>query len=305
MLTKSHPVKGGNLLKWIDYENAKTVDEAVKILSQSGGKARPMAGGTDLIVQLRVKDPRVDADVVVNVKDIPELNELSYSATKGLTIGAAVPCHKIYNDSNVIAHYPALIDSASLIGGTQIQGRASLGGNLCNAAPSGDSIPNLVAHNGVATLAGPNGTREVAVEDVCTGPRQTCIGKDEILVSINLPNPGEGFGANYIRFIPRNEMDIAVVGAGVSVNISAGKFTAAKVSLASVAPTPISVPNAISALVGESVGDGPIQNAANAAKEAAKPISDMRGTAEYRKHLCEVLTRRALNTAVERAQGGK
>jgi len=292
-------------LKWIDYENAKTVDEAVKILSQSGGKARPMAGGTDLIVQLRVKDPRVDADVVVNVKDIPELNELSYSATKGLTIGAAVPCHKIYNDSNVIAHYPALIDSASLIGGTQIQGRASLGGNLCNAAPSGDSIPNLVAHNGVATLAGPNGTREVAVEDVCTGPRQTCIGKDEILVSINLPNPGEGFGANYIRFIPRNEMDIAVVGAGVSVNISAGKFTAAKVSLASVAPTPISVPNAISALVGESVGDGPIQNAANAAKEAAKPISDMRGTAEYRKHLCEVLTRRALNTAVERAQGGK
>jgi len=305
VLTKSHPVKGGNLLKWIDYENAKTVDEAVKILSQSGGKARPMAGGTDLIVQLRVKDPRVDADVVVNVKDIPELNELSYSATKGLTIGAAVPCHKIYNDSNVITHYPALIDSASLIGGTQIQGRASLGGNLCNAAPSGDSIPNLVAHNGVATLAGPNGTREVAVEDVCTGPRQTCIGKDEILVSINLPNPGEGFGANYIRFIPRNEMDIAVVGAGVSVNISGGKFTAAKVSLASVAPTPISVPNAISALVGESVGDGPIQNAANAAKEAAKPISDMRGTAEYRKHLCEVLTRRALNTAVERAQGGK
>ncbi|HAT22309.1 MAG TPA: carbon monoxide dehydrogenase, partial [Dehalococcoidia bacterium] len=273
-------------MKWIDYENAKTVDEAIKILSQSGGKARPMAGGTDLIVQLRVKDPRVDADIVVNVKDIPELNELSYSAEKGLTIGAAVPCYKIYNDNNVINHYPALIDSASLIGGTQIQGRASLGGNLCNAAPSGDSIPNLVAHNGVAILEGPNGTREVAVEDICTGPRQTCIEKDEILVSINLPNPGEGFGANYIRFIPRNEMDIAVVGAGVSVNISSGKFTAARVSLASVAPTPISVPDAISALVGESVGEGPIQNAANAAKEAARPISDMRGTIEYRKHLC-------------------
>ena len=304
MLTKSHAVKGGNLLKWIDYENAKTVDEAVKILSQSGGKARPMAGGTDLIVQLRVKDPRVDADVVVNVKDIPELNELSYS-NNSLTIGAAVPLYKIYNDENVLKHFPALVDSASLIGGTQIQGRASLGGNLCNAAPSGDAIPNLVAHNGVATLVGPNGTREVAVEDVCTGPRQTCIEKDEVLVSISLPDPGEGFGANYIRFIPRNEMDIAVVGAGVSVNISGGKFTAAKISLASVAPTPISVPDGISALIGESVGDEPIQKAANAAKEAAKPISDMRGTAEYRKHLCEVLTRRALNTAVERAQGGK
>ena len=291
-------------MKWIDYENAKTVDEAVKILSQSGGKARPMAGGTDLIVQLRVKDPRVDADVVVNVKDIPELNELSYS-NNSLTIGAAVPLYKIYNDENVLKHFPALVDSASLIGGTQIQGRASLGGNLCNAAPSGDAIPNLVAHNGVATLVGPNGTREVAVEDVCTGPRQTCIEKDEVLVSINLPDPGEGFGANYIRFIPRNEMDIAVVGAGVSVNISGGNFTAAKISLASVAPTPISVPDGISALIGESVGDEPIQKAANAAKEAAKPISDMRGTAEYRKHLCEVLTRRALNTAVERAQGGK
>jgi len=290
-------------LKWIDYENPSSVDDAVKILAESGGKAKAMAGGTDLIVQLRVKDPRVDASTVVNVKNIPELNELSYSASGGLTIGAAVPCHIIYNNEDVKKHYPALIDSASLIGGTQIQGRASLGGNLCNAAPSGDSIPNLIAHNAIAKIAGPNGTREIPVEEVCTGPRQTSIGDDELLISINFPSNGSGFGANYIRFIPRNEMDIAVAGAGVSVTIENGVFTSGRVALASVAPTPILVKEAEDALVGQPVGDAAIQKAADAAKNAAKPISDMRGTAEYRKHLCEVLTRRALNTAVERAQG--
>ena len=190
-----------------------------------------------------------------------------------------------------------------MIGGTQIQGRASLGGNLCNAAPSGDSIPNLVAHNATAKIIGPNGTREIPVEEVCTGPRQTSIAADELLISINFPSNDSGFGANYIRFIPRNEMDIAVAGAGVSVNIENGTFTAGRVCLASVAPTPILVEEAGQALVGQPVGDAAIQKAADAAKEAAKPISDMRGTAEYRKHLCEVLTRRALNTAVERAQG--
>ena len=289
-------------MRWIDYQNPSSVDEAVKILAESGGKARALAGGTDLIVQLRVKDPRVDANTVVNVKGIPELNELSYSSSAGLTIGAAVPCYQIYNSDDVIQHYPALIDSASLIGGTQIRGRASLGGNLCNAAPSGDSIPNLVAHNATAKIIGPNGTREIPVEEVCTGPRQTSIAADELLISINFPTNNSGFGANYIRFTPRNEMDIAVAGAGVSVNIENGTFTAGRVCLASVAPTPILVEAAGEALVGQPVGDAAIQKAAEAAKEAAKPISDMRGTAEYRKHLCEVLTRRALNTAVERAQ---
>ena len=131
-------------MKWIDFEKPKTVEDAVKLLSDSGGNARPMAGGTDLIVQLRVGDPRVNADVVVDIKSIPELNELSYSSSKGLTIGAAVECYKIYGDANVNSHFSALNDSATLIGGTQIQGRASFGGNLCNAAPSGDSIPNMI-----------------------------------------------------------------------------------------------------------------------------------------------------------------
>ena len=290
-------------MKWIDFEKPNTVEDAVKLLSDSGGNARSMAGGTDLIVMLRVGHPRVNPDVVVDIKSIPELNELSYDANKGLTVGAAVECYKIYGDDNVNSHFSALNDSATLIGGTQIQGRASFGGNLCNAAPSGDSIPNMIAHRAVATITGPSGTREVPVEDICTGPGQTSIGSDELLISINFPSNGAGFGANYIRFIPRNEMDIAVAGVGASVTIEDGKFTSARVSLASVAPTPLLVEEAGEALVGQPVSEGAIQKAADLAKAAAKPISDMRGTADYRKHLCDVLTRRALTTAVERAQG--
>ena len=290
-------------MKWIDFEKPNTVEDAVKLLSDSGGTARAMAGGTDLIVQLRAGHPRINPDVVVDIKSIPELNELSYDANKGLTVGAAVECYKIYGDDNVNSHFSALNDSATLIGGTQIQGRASFGGNLCNAAPSGDSIPNMIAHRAVATITGPSGTREVPVEDICTGPGQTSIGSDELLISINFPSNGPGFGANYIRFIPRNEMDIAVAGVGASVTIEDGKFTSARVSLASVAPTPLLVEEAGEALVGQPVSEGAIQKAADLAKAAAKPISDMRGTADYRKHLCDVLTRRALNTAVERAQG--
>ena len=290
-------------MKWIDFEKPNTVEDAVKLLSDSGGTARAMAGGTDLIVMLRVGHPRVNPDVVVDIKSIPELNELSYDANKGLTVGAAVECYKIYGDDNVNSHFSALNDSATLIGGTQIQGRASFGGNLCNAAPSGDSIPNMIAHRAVATITGPSGTREVPVEDICTGPGQTSIESDELLISINFPSNGAGFGANYIRFIPRNEMDIAVAGVGASVTIEDGKFTSARVSLASVAPTPLLVEEAGEALVGQPVSEGAIQKAADLAKAAAKPISDMRGTADYRKHLCDVLTRRALTTAVERAQG--
>lgn len=290
-------------MKWIDFEKPNTVEDAVKLLSDSGGTARAMAGGTDLIVQLRAGHPRINPDVVVDIKSIPELNELSYDASKGLTVGAAVECYKIYGDDNVNSHFSALNDSATLIGGTQIQGRASFGGNLCNAAPSGDSIPNMIAHRAVATIAGPSGTREIPVEDICTGPGQSCIGSDELLVSINFPSNGAGFGANYLRFIPRNEMDIAVAGVGASVTIEDGKFTSARISLASVAPTPLLVEEAGEALVGQTVSEEVIQKAADLAKAAAKPISDMRGTADYRKHLCDVLTRRALNTAVERAQG--
>ena len=290
-------------MKWIDYHRPTSVDEAVGLLSQYKGKARVLAGGTDLLVQMR--GGRYELDAVIDGKHIDELNELSYDAKKGLTIGAAVPCYRLYGDDAIAAAYPGLMDSATLIGGIQIQGRATLGGNLVNAAPSGDGIPALIAHSAVAKVVGPNGTREIAAEDVCTGPGRTQLADDEMLVSLHLPAPSKGFGARYVRFIPRNEMDIAVVGVGASVTLSNGTIESARVSLASVAPMPLFVEAAGAALAGKEPTDENIQAAANAARDAATPITDMRGTIEYRKHLCEVLTRRALHTAIERAREAK
>ena len=287
-------------MKWIDYEAPHSVREAVDLLNQAGDRARPMAGGTDLLVQLRAR--AYDLDTVVDTKNIPELNELTYDPDNGLTIGAAVPCYRIYNNSTVQSVYPGIVDAASIIGGTQIQGRASLGGNLCNAAPSADSVPAMIAYNGVARIAGPNGTREVALEDFCTHVRQTVLEQGEILTAVHFPPPGANSGANYIRFIPRNEMDIAVAGAGVSVVLDNGNIQSARVTLASVAPTPLFVSEAGEAVAGKPATEETVRIASNIAMEAAKPITDMRGTIEYRKRLCEVLTRRAMLTAIERAK---
>jgi len=287
-------------LRWIDYESPSTVQEAISLLSGEK-KANMLAGGTDVLVQLRAG--RGDANLIVDVKNIPELNEMTLDPGQGLTLGAAVPCYKIYGDAGIGKAYPGLIDCASLIGGIQIQGRASIGGNLCNAAPSADSIPMLIAYGVTATIASADGTREVAAEDFCSGPGRNVLQPGEMLVSMHFPLPKANSGARYLRFIPRNEMDIAVAGSGVSIVINDGVFESARIALASVAPIPLFIKDAGEALQGQPVNDASIAKASALAKAAAKPITDMRGTIEYRKHLCEVLTRRALNDAVRRAKG--
>ena len=287
-------------MEWFDYTRPKTLQEAVGLMAEHGERARPLAGGTDLLVQMRVG--RKQPDWVIDIKDVPELNELRLDAHSGLTLGAGVPCYAIYENTEVIRVYPALDDVASLIGGTQIQGRASIGGNLCNAAPSADAIPALIAMGVRCRIAGSGGDREVAVEDFCTAPGQNVLQPGELLVSLHFPPPPANSGAHYLRFIPRNEMDIAVAGVGVSVVLENGNFRSAKIALASVAPTPLFVNEAGEALAGQAVTAENIQKAAQITKDAARPITDMRGTIAYRKHLCEVLTRRALNVAVERAR---
>lgn len=287
-------------MQWFEYARPGTVGEAVRLLSEHGEKACVLAGGTDILVQLR--GGFRTAEWVIDVKEIPALDEIAWDEASGLTIGAAAPCYRIYENEDVKKHYPGLIDVASLIGGTQIQGRASLGGNLCNAAPSADAVPIMIALEASCCIAGPNGERTVAVEDFCTAPGKNVLAAGELLVSLHFPAPKANSGAHYLRFIPRNEMDIAVAGAGVSVVLANGNFASARVALASVAPTPLFVKQAGDALAGQPVNDESIQRAADIAKQAAKPIDDMRGTVRYRKHLCEVLTRRALHVAVERAR---
>ena len=287
-----------------DFVSPTTIEEAVKTLASSGDQARILAGGTDMLVQMRAG--RRTAPLVVDIKGIPELNVLSYDASKGLTLGAAVPCYQIYQNETVAAAYPGLIDAAAMIGGIQIQGRATIGGNICNAAPSGDAIPAVIVLGGVCNIAGPNGTREMLAEDFCTAPGRNALENGEILVSISIPVPQPKSGANYQRFIPRNEMDIAVAGVGTAVQLDASgqNFVSARIALASVAPTPVLAKEAGDSLAGKAVSEEAIQQASELAQAAAKPISDMRGTIRQRTHLIGVLTRRSLNNAIERARGG-
>jgi len=284
------------------YVAPSTVAEAVSELNKHGDRARPLAGGTDLLVKARANVWELDA--VVDIKNIPELMTLTINGD-GLSIGAAVPCYQVYDNSEVAAQYPGIVDGVSIIGGIQIQSRAGLGGNLCNAAPSGDGIPALIAHSAVAKIASVNGTREVAVEDFCTGPSRTALEAGELLVSIEVPKPAPNSGAAYTRFIPRNEMDIAVAGVGVFVQLDASgqNFESARIALASVGPTPILASAAGDSLSGKPVNDDTIAAAAALAKDAATPITDMRGTIEQRRQLVEVLTGRMIKQAVERARG--
>jgi carbon-monoxide dehydrogenase medium subunit len=286
-------------VKWFDYAAPQSLDQAVALMA-AHPSARPLAGGTDLLVQMR--SGRQETDYVVDVKHVPELNEITYGPAHGLTLGAAVPCYRIYGSASVARAYPSLAEVAALIGGTQIQGRASIGGNLCNAAPSADSVPLLIALSARCRIAGPGGTREVEVGDFCIAPGQTVLESGELLVSIHLSPPAPDSGASYLRFIPRNEMDIAVAGAGVQVVIDNGNFRSVRIALAAVAPTPLFVREAGDALAGKAVNAASLAEAAELARRAAQPITDMRGTAEYRRHLCGVLTRRALEAAIAKAR---
>ena len=289
-------------MRAIDYQAPTTLSEAVAIMANHGDRAYPLAGGTDILVQLR--GGRREADVVVDTKKVPELNGIKLD-DNGLQLGAAVPCYRIYNDAAVAAAYPGLIDAASLIGSIQIQGRASIGGNLCNAAPSGDSIPPVIPLGGEAHINGPNGWRTMPAENFCTGPGRNALETGELLVAIQLPAPAANSGTAYLRFIPRNEMDIAVAGVSSTVQLDASGQTiqSARIALASVGPTPILATAAGDSLAGKAVSDEAIAEAGRLASEAATPITDMRGTVRQRHHLVDVLTRRTLNIAIRRARG--
>jgi CO/xanthine dehydrogenase FAD-binding subunit len=290
-------------LQAFSYVKAGTEAEVVSLLSSDGEGVRILSGGTDLIVQLR--EGRRQARLLVDVKGVPGANELTCDSTAGLRLGAAVPCHRICGDATVTQLYPGLMDAIALIGGTAIQGRASVGGNLCNASPAADSIPALIVHHAVCVIAGPNGQLEVPVESFCTAPGRTVLRHGEFLLRVRIPPTPARFGAAYLRFIPRNEMDIAVVGAGASVVLdeSGTRIVSARIALGAVAPTPLLVAEAGEVLAGKTVSTEVIAQAARIAQSAARPITDLRGTAAQRKHLAAVLTRRALVKAIERSKG--
>lgn len=289
-------------MKDFEYATAATVDEAVSLLAARGEKARILAGGTDLIVQLR--EGLREADLVLDIKKIPELMQMQFSPERGLRLGAAVPCYRIYGDAAVAAAYPALADAAQIIGGWQIQSRASIGGNLCNSSPAADGIPALIALRATCHIAGPQGMRTLPVEQFCTAPGRNALGRGEFLVALEFPAPIKLASSHYLRFIPRNEMDIAVVGCGAWLQLDAAGKTiqSARIGLGAVAPTPLLAIDASQWLAGKPATDETFAQAGEEARKLARPISDMRGPAEYRTHLVGVLVKRALAKAAERAK---
>jgi carbon-monoxide dehydrogenase medium subunit len=280
------------------YLAPRSLSEALSALG-NGKQSLVLAGGTDVIVQLR--EGRRHCDQLIDLKHIPELMTFKSAADGSLEIGAAVPLAELYENADIRKRFPAIVDAASIIGGTAIQSRASLGGNLCNASPAADSSPALMALAARLVITGPAGNREIAVEDFFAGPGRNTLQPGELLLTIKVPAPAANSGAFYHRFIPRNEMDIAVASSGVSITLDgSGAIQAARVALGAVAATPIMVPAAAEALIGKPAGAEAFAAAGEAAAAAAHPIDDMRGGVAQRRHLAKILTVRALEGALQR-----
>jgi CO/xanthine dehydrogenase FAD-binding subunit len=283
----------------LNFTSPKTVDEAVKILAGASGMAKVLAGGTDLLVQLR--SGRVKPELIVDTKKIPELIGIREESDR-FVIGASTPGVMIYEHEALTRAWPGIVEGLDLIGSEQIQGRASLAGNLCNASPAADSVPAMIGARATAVIAGPNGRREAPVEAIVTGPGRTSLEKGEFIVEFHVPKPKPHQSDAYLRFIPRTEMDIAVVGCAVNVTLDAnGLCTDARVVLGAVAPTQVVAEEAAAALIGHRLDDDTLAKLDAAAGRACKPITDKRGTIEYRIKIAGVLARRAAAIAFERA----
>lgn len=284
----------------MQYTHPENVDAAIADLASAAGLTRVLAGGTDLLVQLRagIKEP----EVVVDIKGIEETRTITREGD-GFLIGAAVAGAEMTEHAELCKVWPGVVEAVDLIGSTQVQGRASMGGNLCNASPAADSVPAMIAADMICHVAGPSGRRDVKVEDVCTGPGTTSLAKDEFIVSFSLAARPAHSGDAYLRFIPRTEMDIAVAGVGVDLTLDdAGTCIAARVAIGAVAPRALLVEDAGAALVGSKVDDAAIEKMVAAVRAACSPIDDKRGTIVYRIRVAGVLAERAARIALDRAK---
>ena len=281
------------------YEAPGTLSAAVTLLRGEDGISKVLAGGTDVLVQMHADV--IEPDLIVDIKQIAEMHEVKCD-DGAWRFGAAVTGKELMDNKDFNAGWPGVMDGVRLIGSVQVRGRATVGGNLCNASPAADSIPPMIAADAVATIFGPDGEREVALEDIITGPGQTCLTEGEIVVSFQLPKRPARSGDAYLRFTPRTEMDIAVVGCGVNLTLDeSGTCTDARVSLGAVAARPLLVQEAAATLIGTTVDDAAMEALAAAASAACRPIDDKRGTVEYRTEVAGVLAQRAATIALERA----
>jgi len=286
-------------MRRFDLATPNGVDDCLKLLAERGPETRLVAGGTDLLVQM--KNGLLKPARVIDLSGVAELRVLGPDDGRGLRVGAAVTARRLELDALVRASYASLAESGALVGSVQVRNLATVGGNICNAAPSADMAPPLVALDAEAVIAGPSGRRRVPMASFFTGVRRTVLAPDELLLEFVVPGPGPHSGGNYLRHTPRRELDIAVVGVASQLTLADGVCRKARIALAAVAPTPLRATAAEQSLEGQRLTPERIEQAAGLAVEAARPISDQRGSAEYRRHLVRVLTRRTLTTALARA----
>ncbi len=277
-----------------------TIEDCVAALT-SGGDVKVVAGGTDLLPQM--KNGLVKPVTVVDLSGVSALQVLEIDSNGALHVGAGVSARAVELNEAVRAAFPALAEGAGVIGSYQVRNLATLGGNVCNAAPSADVSPPLVALDAIAVVAGPNGRREIPIGDFFLGVRRTALQPGELLVELVVPAQPAGSGGTYVRHTPRRELDIAVVGVASQLTIQDGRCTKARIALGAVAPVIVRATEAEALLEGQAITPELIAEAGALAVNAASPISDQRGSAEYRRHLVKVLTRRTLQTAFERATG--
>jgi carbon-monoxide dehydrogenase medium subunit len=291
-------------MRRFEYLAPRSLQEAVTLLRERGDGVKLLAGGTDLLVHM--KEGGLHPPAVVSLHAVPELRGIEFDEASGLRIGAGTLMSEIASHADVVGRYAALADGAGVVGSMQTRNMATIGGNVANAAPSADTTPPLVAFDAVAEVAGPKGTREMPVEQVATGPGATSLERGEIISSFSVPAPAPRTGSVYQRHTPRKIMDIAAVGLGVRLTLDdAGAISEARVCLGAVAPTVIRVPDAEQALAGQQPSEELFERAAELAQAAARPISDVRGSAEFRRYMVGVMTKRCLAIALERAGGGR
>ena len=284
----------------MQYHTATSFENAVALAQAAKGTTRFLAGGTDVLVQLR--GDFVTPDVLIDIKQIPGAADIQWLADGSWQIGAAVSGAQLYEHEALKTEWPGLVEAMNLIGSTQVQGRATLSGNLCNGSPAADSVPAMLAADVSVTIIDPDGQRQVPVVAIPRGPGQTTLQQGEVISSVNIPAQSATGADAYLRFIPRTEMDIAVVGCAVNLSLDGPKITAAKVAIGAVAPTARAVDSAANAIVGTTLDDAALTALADAVREACDPIDDKRGTIEYRTHVAGVLAQRAAKIAYQRAR---
>ena len=288
-------------MRSFEYLAPRTLDEAIGLLAQRGAEARPLAGGTDLVVQMKEAATRFPYPAaVVNLSRVAELKGIDFSESAGLRIGAGATMMEIAEHPLIRERYQALAAGAGVVGSIQTMNMATLGGNLCNAAPSADTAPPLLALEAQAIIAGPHGRRTLPLEEVFVGPGLTALEAGELLVEVIVPAPASGSGSAYQRHTPRKQMDIAVVGVAAGLTLQGERIQRARIALGAVAPTPVRARGAEAALEGQSATEGVFTRAAEIAAGECSPITDVRGTAEFRRHLVRVMAERILRTAAER-----